>query len=237
MEMYMLYTPDEAAGVKRRNFLSGTLSYIAKGNSLLSAKLPPEHTCDVMVVSAVDALPEVAPAIYDEARRRTCQRIFLDTTGAISESFRELCSSLIRRGLSVFAPYALPCPRGVIPVIDAAITGGHLSEVFEMAGKDFTEFAVSISPMFCMTRLPARSESFRVLSRREVYSILNREEAFSHFSPQMQCKYFLHNPDGDNVFLILFDDRETISSKIRLAKKHGAGHAFFVHSEISEDII
>ena len=236
MDIYMLYTPDEANVAKRRNFLSGTLSYIAQGSSLFSAKLPPSHTCDVMVISADEALPTVAPAIYDEARRRSCRRIFLDTAGFENENFHELCASLLRRGLAVFSPYTAPCPHGVIPVVDVAVTGGHLSELLEKASRTFPEFAVSVSPMFCTTPLPAKSASFRPLSRREVYSILNREESFAHFSPQMLCKYFLQNPDGDNVSLILFDDKETLSSKIRLAKKHGASHAFFVHSEISEDI-
>ncbi len=236
MDICMLYSSDDSPIPKRRNFLTGRLSYIADGSSLLGARFSSSDATDIIVVSAERADAAVTPAIYDEARRQGCKKVFLDAESPSPDAFSEICSSLLRRGITVFCPDFIQTVPGVIPVIDASVSGGFLSEVFEKARRRNPDFAVSISPSFCETPLPAGKATFCALPRREVFSIIKRFDPDIYFSPQMQCKYFLYNPETDNVRLVLFDDGETLSSKIRLAKKHGASHAFFIHTEVSDFI-
>ncbi len=233
MDIYLLYSPGETPLHYKRNLLTGSLTYIARESSLLKAKNPDIKVCDLIVVTSNGADSTVTPAIYDEARKMSCRKVFLDFQSATS-SFSEICASLLQRGLIVFSPFWQEAENGLVPVVEGAVSGGFLSELFQKVHSSSPNFAVSLNPSFCEISLPASKDNCHFLSRQEVSLRISRYCPDIYFSPQMQCKYFVYNPDGDSVRLVLFDDAETISSKIRLAKKHGASHAFFVYSEIRD---
>ncbi len=223
MKICLLYSEKAAPTVKRRGFLCGLLSYIARENALYTAKNLPFETADILAISADMVSFSVGSAIYEEARRRNAHGVFLDTSSPIP------CDAF--GTLSVFVPQRKGLPSRVIPVIETSLTGGSLHEHIENTPP---HFAVSIRRTAQEFTLPAENAFGRALSEIELRRLLSGYSPDVFFSPELYRKYFMYEPERGSVRLVLFDDAETIAHKLRLAKKHGASHAFLVLDEISD---
>lgn len=189
------------------------------------------NQADILVISEMDALAEAADAISHKTKQMSCHGIFIDSERPPEEEF---VTFLLQSRFTVFMPFSKVFFGGVIPVIEAEVSGGSLSEYLESARSAFPHFSVSIRRSAYEIALPADEKPPRELSQKELRFLISSYEPDIFFSPQLMCKYFLINTEGDFVRLILFDDSETISGKLRLAKKHGVSHAFLVYREIAD---
>ncbi len=233
MDICLLMQKNDTNIPRKDFFLRGDLSYVAKGKTLYSENRTTDK-CDILVISADNADNGCAAAIINETKKRLSHGVFLDFENNKATDFEKLCEHLSNHKLQVFTPLSKDHIPGTIPVVSSSVTGGSLHEHFEETHNRFRNFAVSIERMSMEFPLPCTSSKIRMLTKRGLLSKISRYEPDIFFSPQMQCKYFLYNPSGDEVFAVLFDDNETISGKLRLAKKHGAVCSFLVFSEICD---
>ena len=223
MKICLLYSGRDVPATKKRGFLCGLLSYVVRGDSLYTAKKLPFETADILAISADDISLTVAHAIYNEAKSRNAHGVFLDT---FSHFPREAFGTL-----AVFAPSKNGPTNRTIPVIETALTGGSLTEHI---GNAPSQFAVSIRRTAQGFSLPAENAFGSTLSFSDLRSLISRYSPDVFFSPELYRKYFIYEDSQRKVNLVLFDDAETISHKLRLAKKHGASHAFLVWNEVSD---
>lgn len=238
MNICMVYSAADGCSVTGRNILRGRLSYIAQGNTLMSEKLPSDARGDVMFISMQNAGEHIAPAIYDECRRRRYTAVFLDADepeGELSRILSDISASLTRRRLRVFCPleFSLCCPYAT-PVAEAAISGGNISEYLGQLLSSHKRLALSIPRIAADFTMPQESASGRQLTLRELSRIRDMHDATAHYSPQMLVNYFIYPNNSGGCNFILFDDAHTLSEKIRLAKKLGISDAFITYREISD---
>ncbi len=221
MKICLLYSKEDFSIPQKCGFLRGVF---------LERNLP-FGQADVLVISERIATAEASPAICDEAKKMGSRGIFIDSEKAPE---KELILSLSKIGLDVFMPFSKALCNGAIPVIETVVSGGSLTEYLDSAGATFPRFAVSVRRAAYELALPMGGQNTNELTQRELRSLISLHEPDIFFSPQLMCKYFLMNTEKEAVSLVLFDDAETISGKLRLAKKHGASHAFLVCNEISD---
>lgn len=238
MNVCMIHSAEENVISRGRNFFRGRLSYVAEENTLFSEKLSPDTHGDVMILSANKMGKHISPVIYDECRRRNYSAVFLDAdnvTRDVLEALSEVSSSLSRRGLSVFCPleFLKVCPTAV-PVAEASISGGVLSEHLKYLTSKHKHLALSIPRMTAEFSMPAYDTSGRELSRKELSRIIDTYDADVFFSPQMVVNYFIYSPAPENCSFVLFDDAHTITEKLRLAKRLGISDVFITYREISD---
>lgn len=223
MKICLLYSSKNAPILKRRGFLCGLLSYVVRENALYAERNLPFETADILALSADMVSAEVGKAVCEEARRHNAHGVFLDTAFPFpSDAFGSL---------SVFAPQRKNLPGNIIPVMETSLTGGSLTEHI---GSAPSHFAVSVRRTAEEFTLPASNAFGSDLSTLELRRLITRDSPDIFFSPELYRKYFMYEPSPDKVNLVLFDDAETISNKLRLAKKHGASHAFLVWDEVSD---
>lgn len=231
MKICLLTSQNDRTLPQMRGFLRGMLSHIADGDTLRVRKNLPHDTADILVVSAMTSHPEIALPLCREASRMRARGVFLDSKNPPDAEFS---ASLANHGLTLFTPFSGSLPKDVIPVIEASVSGGSLAEYFEEISSRTPRFAVSVSPSSYEFSLPCESGSDLPLSPQSLSRLLLRFNPDVFFSPQLYFKYFMYEPSPGRVNLVLFDDAETISHKLRLAKKHGASHAFLVWEEVAD---
>jgi len=215
---------------QRSSISLGLFSHVADGDVLRKRRDLPSNKADILVISSSHIGDGAADAIKHEAEEMKARGVFLDAEAPPSS---ELATTLSQDGLFVFSPFAKALPKNVIPVVDAFVWGGSLSELFDGFASRFSRFAVSVNRKAYVLPLPMSSARPTELSWRELNALISRFEPDIFFSPQLYCKYFLYT-SAHEVSLVLFVDAETISRKLRLAKKHGSSHAFLVKRNISD---
>lgn len=223
MKICLLYSGKNVPTSKKRGFLCGLLSYVVRGDALYTTKALPFESADILAISADEISPSIAQAIYNEAVRRNAQGLFLDTASPF------LCDAFGH--LSVFAPQKNISVSRATPVIETTLTGGSLSEHIRNVS---SQFAVSIRRTVQEFSLPAENAFGNSLSFHDLRRLISLYSPDIFFSPELYRKYFMYETSSDKVNLVLYDDAETISHKLRLAKKHGASHAFLVWDEVSD---
>ncbi len=238
MDICMVYSAADGSPAMGRNLLRGRLSYIARGNTLMSEKLPADAAGDVMFISIQSAGEHIAPAIYDECRRRRYSSVFLDADEPDDELLRilpDISASLARCKLRVFCPIDISpyCPRAT-PVAEAAVSGGNISEYLSSLISSHDKLSLSIPRVAAEFTMPCERDAFRQLTPRELSRILDMHDAKSHYSPQMLVNYFIYENARGGCNFILFDDAHTMSEKIRLAKKLGITDVFITYREVSD---
>ena len=221
MKICLLYSKEDFPTHQRRGFLRG---------AFLERNLP-FGQADILVIPERVSTTEFSSSICNEAKRTGSHGIFIDSEKVPQ---KELITALYKKGFEIFTPFSKTLCDGVIPVIETEISGGSLSEYLESAGVSFPRFAVSVRRSVYDIPLPADRNEPPELSQKALRTLISSFEPDIFFSPQLMCKYFLINRDRNSVQLILFDDAETVSGKLRLAKKHGASHAFLVYREIAD---
>ena len=223
MKICLLYSKKDAPTPEKCGLMRGLISHAVRENTLYTAKNLPFDTADILVVSADAINASIASAIRNEASRRKAHGVFLDTECDFPEN--------AFAPLSVFTPQRTRLPRNSVPVIETTFSGGSLIEYIEAFSPPFS---ISIKRTAQEFLLPAEDACGKELSQSELRRLFSRHNPDIFFSPELYRKYFMYEPEKSRVALVLFDDAETISHKLRLAKKHGASHAFIVYDEISD---
>lgn len=233
MKICLLCSEKDSRLPRRNSFSLCLFSHIAYGETLRKKTNLPTETADIIVISAEGISAHAARAIAGEAARMKAHGIFLDASDTLPP---QLSDALSKEGFDVFTPFFKGVPKSAIPVVEAEVSGGSIAEYLSKVSSLFPRFAVSIKKGAYDFSLPAIQKTPRELTQVELSSLISRIEPDIFFSPHLCCKYFLYPTAEDDVRLVLFDDAETISGKLRLAKKHGASHAFLVCSNISDDL-
>ncbi len=237
MDICLIYTSNEAIPQESLVFGRGILAYKALGNILYSTALPKNLKAELMLVTLRGASPYVAPGIYDECRKRSYSSVFLDCkSGDIEQdSLCELSGSLIRRGLKVYIPEALAghC-NGAVPVFQYNAYKDTLKRQLDYITKQHKKPALSI-PVICNRHtMPHEDDNCKTLSFREAMLLKSRCMAESFYSPALSANYFIFQDTDKSCGFCLFDDANSISRKIRLAKQYGIDTVFLVNKEISD---
>lgn len=239
MNIYMLCSGKENAVSCKFPFYVGRFSYVAKGNILLSEKLP--HNCfgDMMVISMKNAEEYITPAIYDECRKRGYSSVFLDTDEPpetkSSDVFSKVSASLERRGIRTFCPLAFSevCPAST-PVADGAVTGGVFKNELRRFFKGKRRIAISLSRISAHFDMPASTPSGTYISPKKLAMLADTFGSHIFFSPRLVTNYFLFSGAKEKCSFALMDNDDTISKKLRLAKEIGFSDAFLIYREISD---
>lgn len=241
----IIYSAAEADDAERLHLRKGRLSYIADGSRLLSERLPTAASGDIMIVSMEHGDIHIAPALYDECRRRGYTGVFLDLDGPPTKAGAELlggvCESLARRVGQVYVPevYAEFCARAT-PVASCAVSGGLLTEYLERLVREHRHLALAIPRIMADFSMPSDSPIGHQLTSRELSQLQNRFDADIYYSPQMLTNYFTYSAAPAQCRFVLFDDARSISEKIKLSKSFGISDIFLSYREIhdiAEDII
>lgn len=240
MNIYMLCSPEESTHSFKFPTYIGYFSYIARGkNLLLSEKFSDNTSGDMMVVSMQNADESVTLPIYDECKRRGYSAVFLDTDELPkkenSNIFSKVSASLEKHGLSTFCPLAFAnfCPRS-IPVADGTVTGGVFEDELANFKKRHHRIGISISRIISRFEMPVSDAEGTLLTPTDLRRFLQAFDGNIFFSPQLMTNYFLLSTCGSKCRYILFDDADTISKKLRTAKKLGFSDVFLIQREISD---
>ncbi len=235
----IIYSASEADSAERLPLRKGRLSYIADRNRLLSEKLPSTANGDIMIVAMEHGDVHIAPALYDECRRRGYTGVFLDIDGPPTREGAELLSgvseSLARRTGQIYVPevYAEFCTSAT-PVATCAVSGGLLTEYLERLVREHRRLALAIPRIMADFSMPSDSPSGRRLTPKELSQLRNRFDADIYYSPQMLTNYFTYSSAPAQCSFVLFDDARSISEKIKLSKSFGVSDIFLSYREIQD---
>lgn len=239
MNIFVIYSANEHFPFHGNVLRRAHLSYTARGNTLMSEKLPREAGGGIMIVSMENANMHIAAPIYDEYRARGYSGIFLDADsppdGDLIAVMRGAVFSLSRRAGNIFVPlpFAEFCP-GAVPVASTEISGGVLSEYLQSLSREYKRLALGIPRTIARFEMPAENPSGERLTPSRLRSLLERFGSGVFFSPQMVVNYFTYSVSDDKCGFVLFDDSRTISEKLRLAKRLGVSDVFLTLREISD---
>jgi hypothetical protein len=144
------------------------------------------------------------------------------------------CDALLRRGISPILPEENWVPGcGGAMLVSTALSGGSLEERLRQALKRCPDLALDLERLRRRFPLPCPDGQGEPISREELEGYLRRG-AKAQFSRELMCKAFPLE-DGEDSAFVLFDDRETLTEKVRLAEALGVGRGFLLLGEWSAE--
>lgn len=140
----------------------------------------------------------------------------------------QLDSLFARRGWVLFVPEAYGgCAPQAKVVIPSALSGGSLALRLQEAGERFGRDRIALSLQLTAEDffLPSPSGSGVPLSREELRERLDRMRPSVFFSHELCARYFTYMSRDSGAHFVLFDDGDTLSRKLEVARRAGV-HTF-----------
>lgn len=180
--------------------------------------------------------PEAGRAgiLASECRRRSCSALLSEGGSPSALEALRFCDALLRRGIAPILPEESWVPGcGGALLISSAVSGGTLEERLCQALAKCPDLALDLEKLCHRFPLPCPDGQGERISGEELDRLLRRGAAVQ-FSRDLMCKAFPLE-DGDKSQFILFDDRETLAEKVRLAETLGVRRGFLLLGEWSAE--
>ena len=175
-----------------------------------------------------------AGALASECRRRGFSALAAEGGSPSALEALRFCDALLRRGIAPILPEESWVPGcGGALLISSAVSGGSLEERLRGALAKCPDLALDLERLCRRFPLPCPDGQGEPISREELEGYLRRGAAVQ-FSRELMCKAFPLE-DGEKSQYILFDDRETLAEKVRLAASRGVGRGFLLLGEWSAE--
>jgi hypothetical protein len=151
---------------------------------------------------------------------------------SVLETMR-LAEALGRRNIRLYITeenYVSDCGARVL--ISTAISGGNLRNRLGEAAKRFglSRLALDFERLRHVFRLPSPDGNGLALDEEEFDGLLKKADSPVVLSEELCCKYFTYSEDGETRF-VLFDDIDTLKTKIELASSLGVKDGFVMYPE------
>ena len=164
--------------------------------------------------------------------------LFTNDLETINECFGSgilsFCDALLRLGLQpILTEYAWQSGCGGEMLISSALSGGDLRTRLEEALGRSGGLCLDLERLCRSFPLPCPDGEGDELSPRALAGYL-RQGAKPSFSEELMCKAFTAKVGGEMRF-ILFDDRETLCRKVKLASSLGVRRCFLLYPEWSAE--
>ena len=175
-----------------------------------------------------------AGALAAECRRQGFSALIAEGGRSSPLEILRFCDALLRRGITPILPEESWVPGcGGTMLISSAVSGGSLEERLREALAKCPDLALDLERLRHRFPLPCPDGQGEPISQEALDGYLRRGAAVQ-FSRELMCKAF-PVADGENSAFILFDDRETLAEKVRLAEALGVGRGFLLLGEWSAE--
>ncbi len=198
----------------------------------LPAGLPARRD-GVMLVGG-DLSAARAGELAEECRRRELTAVLAGFGQSPALETARFCDALLRRGLQpILTESAWRGGCGAEMLISTALTAGDLSGRLKAALERCPQLCLDLERL-CRSVPAARpGDEGAALSRQALAGLLRQGGKVS-LSPELMCKSLRTEIKGEGR-LILFDDRETLEKKLRLAASLGIRRGFLLYPEWSAE--
>ena len=170
--------------------------------------------------------------IGEECARRGLRAVLAGFGHSPALETARFCDGLLRRGLRpILTENAWQPGCGGEMMISTALSGGDLRTRLEEALARCGGLCLDLERLRRSFPLPCPDGEGEALSAGALAELLRRG-AKPAFSEELMCKAFTAEIKGETRF-VLFDDRETLCRKLRLAASLGAGRGFLLYPEWS----
>jgi hypothetical protein len=196
------------------------------------AALPAKRDGVMLLGGDIDA--RRAAEIAEECRRRELTAVLAGFGYCPALETARFCDGLLRRGITpILTERAWRSGCGAELMISTALSGGDLRSRLEEALERCPQLCLDLEKLCRSFPLPCPDGEGEPLSRQALLACLRRG-AKPAFSEELMCKAFHAELKGEMRF-ILFDDRETLCKKTRLAASLGIGRGFLLYPEWSAE--
>ena len=170
--------------------------------------------------------------IGEECARRGFTAVLAGYGHSSALETARFCDGLLRLGLRpILTENAWQAGCGAEMLISSALSGGDLRSRIEEARDRCGVLCLDLERLCCSFPLPCPDGEGEVLSAQALAGFL-RKGAKPSYSEELGCKAFTAQIKGETRF-VLFDDRETLCKKARLAASLGVRRAFLLYPEWS----
>ncbi len=217
------------------------MSYrIGPEGTLLASPLPDSLRGGLLMLSDEggtypDAPEGLCRTLMQECLRRRYAGVILDT--APPEHFcRILDETLFRQGRKLFLPETVAqfAPHGIVVVCTALTSGSLEDKLSDAAGKWGPDrLALDLQRMMIDYPLSAAGGSGVPLTVAQLHELAAGRATY--FSRPLCARYFTYRVDSEARF-VLFDDVQTLKTKMETAEKLGIRQGFFMLPEV-EDLV
>ena len=172
--------------------------------------------------------------IGEECARRGLRAVLAGFGHSPALETARFCDALLRLGLQpILTEYAWQAGCGGEMLISSALSGGDLRTRLEEALGRSGGLCLDLERLCRSFPLPCPDGEGDELSPRALAGYL-RQGAKPSFSDELMCKAFTAKVGGETRF-ILFDDRETLCRKVKLASSLGIRRCFLLYPEWSAE--
>ena len=208
--------------------------------TLLSSPLPPSLRGGLLMLSDEEGRYPDAPeplcrALLRECLHRRYAGVIVD--GAPPESFcRYLDEVLTRQGRRLFLPEsAADFAPHALAVVCTALTSGSLDERLTRAADKWGPDRLALDLQRMMADFPLSAPGGGTpLTISRLHELANGRATY--FSRPLCARYFTYRAEDGATRFVLFDDVQTLKSKVETAEKLGIGFSFFMLPEV-EDLV
>ena len=150
--------------------------------------------------------------------------VFLDRLGKL----------LAQQHRTLFVPQLLPAQSATV-LISTAISGGSLQEMLQNAQNRYgaARVALDLERLIMDFPLPCPSGRGQPMLLSELQALQKRRDISTFYSRELTAHYFTHSLNGETHF-VLFDDAQTLKSKLALARSLGIRDAFIMYPEVKD---
>lgn len=240
MELYLATDGQRLQTALQSTAQLAHMSYrIGPEGTLLSSPLPPALRGGLLMLSDEggqypDAPQSLCRALTRECLHRRYAGVIVD--GTPPESFcRALDEALTGQGRRLFLPEAAAelAPHA-LAVVCTALTSGSLTQRLTQAAERWGPERLALDLQRMMADFPLSGPGGGVPLTVSRLRELAQGRA-TYFSRPLCARYFTYRDGGDTRF-VLFDDGQTLKSKMEEAEKLGIGFGFFMLPEV-EDLL
>ena len=229
MRCYLCAAADERPNTDLR-LLSACVDY--HFDRPFPADLPP---CPegVMLLGG-DLRADRGAEIGGECRRRGLTAVLAGFGAAPGVAVFRFCDGLLRQGLTpILTETAWRAGCGAELLVSSAVTAGELRQHLAEALNRCPTLCLDLERLRSSFPFPSPDGTGRPLAAKELSALLQRRPEV-HFSEELVCKAFTTEDGGESRF-VLFDDRETLARKVRLAAEAGVERCFLLYPEWSAE--
>lgn len=245
----LLISPQRRSEASRYCLTPAHLAYrVGGGPHLFRTQLPTPLNGGIMVLDreGFQGDGKVEPFIQEVVREcaaRGFQGVFCDFEGTPTPTLERiiamLSSAFQKREWSLYVPqgYADHAPNAKV-VVPTALSGGSLRHYLREAMDHYGTQRVVLGLQWSREdfTLPARSGSGTPLSVAELNDIRQKRRPSVYFSDDLCAHYFTYMPTGESPHFVLFDDADSMSKKLDLARNLGIREAFLPYPDPPEEL-
>ena len=155
----------------------------------------------------------------------------------LARFLEELDARLHRRGWQLHVPewYAPRVRQGNV-MISSALSGGSFRGRLEKAIEQYglPRITLALQRMAEDFFLPAPKGCGKPLSREALKALMSRREPSVFFSNELCARYFTYMNSISDVHFVLFDDEDTFSKKIQIARELGVKTILAAYEEVDD---